>query len=456
MKKRSYFIINLSVLVLAICVMAVGVYSLKQSKLNINGTVGFVAHNCAFAVSGNVRCANATDVTESGAEATIEDFPIARTTYQSSGDSSLGNSLDLGDLYFNDLLEDGNKVVITLNFENLSRFKVSLEINSINYTNGVNTDSIQYSINKGDETYNINRWVMLDVPDSVVGSGNDFATITITLMVDRTEMANISKISGDLNIGITFTKTEYEIENISFAGEDIGNTLTVNMGTNDLGNDMKWLAVAYDDGNGGMVSLINKTTTKFDATYATLDTTKKYYFIAPDSLKTKKDGVWGYGNHILPDTISGDASNNYGLNYEGSEAQLYLQNTLAIDYQISQDQLDKIIPVDVKYPSVIKLTENYEDQERIEKTVKNQYFWLLSSEQFNSICGEGNGSDNYGQDNLWAKSTQDWETLSLNSIQYSADSYTDVFRGLVQGYNGGYYSDCSSMCLRPVFKMAIK
>ena len=55
MKKRKFIIwLNFVTICLSICAIAIGVYSIKTATLNVNGAIGFTAHNCKVSVLGDI------------------------------------------------------------------------------------------------------------------------------------------------------------------------------------------------------------------------------------------------------------------------------------------------------------------------------------------------------------------------------------------------------------------
>ena len=88
-KKKLSFILNISTICLAIVAIVVGVYSLRQAKLNINGSVGFKAHNCLVTVTGKYKAYTADNL------ATRTETDLTETKVGGSTESEYSKTLQI-------------------------------------------------------------------------------------------------------------------------------------------------------------------------------------------------------------------------------------------------------------------------------------------------------------------------------------------------------------------------
>lgn len=152
MKKRKIgFMLNIFTICLAVVALVIGVYALQQANLNINGSVGFVAHNCnadiTIKTNGDSIDANGNRV-ENGttARTTAEILQVAVKTGETIGlygdkTEVRGADLELSlkPFYFCDMTTDGTIQDITLTFEitNQSDYAIVAQISSITAANNV-------------------------------------------------------------------------------------------------------------------------------------------------------------------------------------------------------------------------------------------------------------------------------------------------------------------------------
>ena len=303
MKKREFnLLLQIATLCLCVAAIAFGVYSAKTASLSVSGTIGFKANNCKFYIASSVTCAENT--TSSSAQITT-DQEKTRTLYEAY-DKNNTFAHDVGMLRFNDLVTDGNKVVITLKIENASAYKVSLVVSAKpTFENGSNTDKIQSEIKQGTEVVDVGGEVVFEPADATDNSGNDYKEITITLTVDETELDYLSTLAGDLKFGFKmdkyvqkpYTKATLPVKK---ATEGVEYTSTekdasfvaaypyyIEYGVND-GNPITWHIIAKDgvvDGvNGQMVTLTDDDLAQLET--GKLDVDVKYYFLSRHLLPT--------------------------------------------------------------------------------------------------------------------------------------------------------------------------
>ena len=133
MKKRKFIIwLNFVTICLSICAIAIGVYSIKTATLNVNGAIGFTAHNCKVRVLGKITGAvDANNVA-------LDPATTSALRYQNNdGTAKLidgtADTWDFGNIYFDDLNPDKynkvNDIVFTFTITNESAYYVDVTVN---------------------------------------------------------------------------------------------------------------------------------------------------------------------------------------------------------------------------------------------------------------------------------------------------------------------------------------
>lgn len=126
MKKRKYSLFfNIVSLCLFVSAIVIGVFSVKSAKFNMNGSIGFVAHDCKVEVYGKI-----TGAVDSSNNTITANTGTATVIFEESAGTgklvteNTNNSWNIGDIYFNDLNTSGdtiaNNIVITLTLKNVS------------------------------------------------------------------------------------------------------------------------------------------------------------------------------------------------------------------------------------------------------------------------------------------------------------------------------------------------
>ena len=133
MKKRKFIIwLNFVTICLSICAIAIGVYSIKTATLNVNGAIGFTAHNCKVSVLGEITGA----VNENNVA--LDPATTSALRYQNNdGTAKLidgtADTWDFGNIYFDDLNPDKynkvNDIVFTFTITNESDYYVDVKVN---------------------------------------------------------------------------------------------------------------------------------------------------------------------------------------------------------------------------------------------------------------------------------------------------------------------------------------
>lgn len=128
MKGKRKLFINISLIVLSLCVMVYGVYSAKQASLTVSGTIGFQAHNAVLQYS-NVSVANARK--SDGTAYSYSGTGSGDTKVDASTAISFGSTANDA-MYFDDLTNSTAEadnipfITITLKVHNKSKFAVKM------------------------------------------------------------------------------------------------------------------------------------------------------------------------------------------------------------------------------------------------------------------------------------------------------------------------------------------
>ena len=195
MKKRKFnILLNIAVLCMCICAIAIGVYSAKTASLNVSGTIGFTAHNCKVRVLGKI-----TGAVDKDNVAITSNTSTATINYTDPNDPSKGKLIDgtaetwnFGNIYFDDLNTDKdhevNDIVFTFTITNESAFDVGVTVNK--------------------NCINDNR-IFMDAPNNVetlAPQGQVTLTVKLQLQKVNGEYSNLdSAINATL---LNFTKSQ--------------------------------------------------------------------------------------------------------------------------------------------------------------------------------------------------------------------------------------------------------
>ena len=142
-KQKIGFMLNIATICLALVAIVVGVYSLNQAKLNINGSLGFVAHN----VKANI----VTSITGSVAEANAT---YSKTdVFKPSGDAGITLNGDTQNIsftrYFSDNGTVNNKpapIKVSFAITNQSDFDIKVDVSTPTLPTGVTMTTDKSSI----------------------------------------------------------------------------------------------------------------------------------------------------------------------------------------------------------------------------------------------------------------------------------------------------------------------
>ena len=208
MKRKFSIFLNVAVLALCVCAIAIGVYSAKTASLNVSGTVGFTAHNCDVDISGYIY----------GHSTTVDGEPIAEPandsekkylTYGASNTkatetaplaiSGTAGELKFGDVFFSDMGDSGEvePITIELTITNKSKFAVLLDDNTTvaedaGYTAVCSNPLHVLYIDSDEEKTTTLQYVLRPAKDSNGNYVNISTPVTVTLGM------NFSKIDTDI------------------------------------------------------------------------------------------------------------------------------------------------------------------------------------------------------------------------------------------------------------------
>ena len=123
-KKKFNLLLNIATICLCVAAIAFGVYSAKNTSLNVSGTIGFSAHDCLVTISGKYKAYTADNL------ATRTETAIAETKVGGSAKSDYEKTLPINKtLYFSDLATDnnGHEIVFELTITNNSAFEIKVK-----------------------------------------------------------------------------------------------------------------------------------------------------------------------------------------------------------------------------------------------------------------------------------------------------------------------------------------
>ena len=207
MEKRKFrILINVAVVCLCLCAIAIGVYSAKTASLNVNGTVGFTAHNCDADIviktngdsinASNERALDGTTVrtTAEVLQSAVKTGSAIGTYANKAEIRGADLTLALKPFYFGDLTDDGSVNNITLSFEitNQSDFSISANVSA------VSCDGVSFYNSDGATAFSSDVAEVIDI--STKG-----ATSTLTLVLKYTATGDIT-LADNFTININLQK----------------------------------------------------------------------------------------------------------------------------------------------------------------------------------------------------------------------------------------------------------
>lgn len=336
-KKKGILLLNFASIMLSICAIVIGVYSLKHATLGISGNIGFVVHGVEVSVTGTL----------SGYAASKDDKTIVNNT--SLGTVNLSNnesknlSVSLGNspVYFTDRVGDTvPSITLKLSITNNSDFKVRANVSVPNSA----SNNVKITADK--------EILVLDEE-----SGTGEITYTFSIVDPETEITDTLDLSKITDLNVEFIKFtgyltgEYYIEN---------NKLYVHMGETSDGTPIRWYAIGKNGSAIGNVSSI---------------TSGKYVFISEYSL----------ADHIFNNSTK--ASTETGGFYKDSDMQAFVNGTgtgtLDELYNYSTtDFYSKIDSVNLPSDNYFYTDDVSISEFRQTPEVANQKLWLISFDEY--------------------------------------------------------------------------
>jgi len=272
MKKKVTWLVNLATICLCVCAIVIGVYAVKTATLNVGGTVGFTANNCDFTVKSTVKCAS-----NSEAGATITTSPEKTSTCKSEGTTAKSFNHDVGTLYFNDVVDNGNIVEISLTIKNDSKFKIAITLNSL--PTFTNTDGTGNGNMPSDMTKTVkNGDATIIAGDSVDVEVGKETTFVITLTIPTETLQSVEDMSGKLklNFGIAKAQNGYDVTMaLEYGGHGSAEGLQQGIAFYSVDGGTTWID-CYD-GTNTTFTLKKVQKIKFKVVYEEIDSSYGYY-----------------------------------------------------------------------------------------------------------------------------------------------------------------------------------
>ena len=238
-KRRNTLIFNIITICLSICAIAIGVYSLQNASLGVNGSVGFVAHECKVNISAYMY-GYATEVNGMPVEEPTQDSEKHYLTYgdskteatekkplmvydnQNTGLSfniGTGNGIYFSNMSVNDVVEP---ITIVLTVTNGTQNLILVEDNT-----SVASDA-KYSVDCDNYT-------------SVLNSTDDnkTTTITYTLLPAKDDAGKYVNITTMVNVALSMNFSKIDTTNISTTGFETSGTRITEVPTKEVwGSDI--------------------------------------------------------------------------------------------------------------------------------------------------------------------------------------------------------------------------
>ena len=184
MKRKFSLFLNVAVLALCVCAIAIGVYSAKTASLNVGGTVGFVAHNCKVELSGSIQaCATSEETVRTTKQISARTIGESESSYTLNLDTAFGSVMQ-----FSDMFDDGQTIIITLNIKNTSAFAITAKANMPTITGS----NISKTVKLGTSTITQSTSTDLEI------DGTTTLTITLTLNNTVSSFATNALVSGTI------------------------------------------------------------------------------------------------------------------------------------------------------------------------------------------------------------------------------------------------------------------
>lgn len=286
-KQKIGFILNIATICLALVAIVVGVYSLNQAKLNINGSLGFVAHN----VKANI----VTSITGSVAEANAT---YSKTdVFKPSGDAGITLNGDTQNIsftrYFSDNGTVNNKpapIKVSFAITNQSNFDIKVDVSTPTLPTGVTMTTDKSSIKIAQNA-----------------SGNITATFYLDSSSTGLETTPITGLTLELS-KFEFKKSDITVKYTDSAlttGAGLLSNYYIKYGTGKVGSttyDINWFIIG-SYGTDGQIKTLTPAT-DFTKTLSTTVTTGKIlkdnvtYAFMSDYILTSGGGTTNETKHV--------------------------------------------------------------------------------------------------------------------------------------------------------------
>ena len=238
-KRRIGLFLNIVTICLSVVAITIGVFSIKQASLGVNGSVGFVAHECKVNISAYMY----------GYATTQDGYPIEKPTtdaekhYLTYGSSNTEATESKPLMVYDDQnnglsfnINSGNGVY----FSNMSATNVVEPITIVlTITNG--TQNLILVEDKTTVATDAKYTVDCDNYTSVLNStdGNKSTTITYTLLPAKDGAGKYVNITTMVNVSLSMNFSKIDTTNISTTGFETNGTRITEVPTKEVwGSDI--------------------------------------------------------------------------------------------------------------------------------------------------------------------------------------------------------------------------
>ena len=211
--------LNIAILCMCVCTIAIGVYSAKTASLNVSGTIGFTAHNCKVRVLGKITGAmDANNVA-------LDPATTPALNYQESANKGklidgTADTWNFGSIFFDDLNTDENHevndIVFTFTITNESAYYVDVTVNP----KCSNNDRIFiYAPNNG-ENLAPGATITLTVNFQLKKVNGEYSSLNSAISLSNATLLNFTKSHAPSYLAIDWQDkitTDFSISNIKSA-----------------------------------------------------------------------------------------------------------------------------------------------------------------------------------------------------------------------------------------------
>lgn len=360
MKKRKIsFLLNICTICLAVVAIVIGVYSLQQAKLTVNGSLGFVAHNVNARVDAYMY-----GYSESAGGAPITEKQKVRLTPENGlliHDQTTNYSLNLGATdgtgsqtrYFSNLGTSGKMedIVVEITISNTSAgtanpFKILANVDFANCVSPVEAlkDKIVVDCDKSGAVLETTSGktqttftFKISLKQNSTGTYGDTAltspsanNVQLQMNLEQTTTYTQSQLKTEDVAVKTFTSTEVsEINNGASESYATKFPYYVEMGERDNNGKVKWLIIGVSGADDTLTALTTEDTTAFSKG---LMLNKTYVMLSEKVLYTESIENFGmsfqnaYSNSSTTTPAYKNTKNDYSAqDYATSTIRCYLK-----------------------------------------------------------------------------------------------------------------------------------